>query len=571
MRKTSAVFSYEDFRQVIDTLEYVGHVQNFFQSKSNRDAYPSLTHVAGSRIYVDPALLQSLGAAFDVATGQLSAKAFPRLGQLRSSIASLKATIRSTLTRITSTLPPTSLPSDGVASVNTVNGRFTISVNPGSMRSVGILHSRSRTLKTVYVEPFEVIEPSNELIELREDLEREERRILRRLTKDVVDCFGDFSNSLQACGVLDAIRGKVLHGEELQCCIPTVQDAGVINVIEGRHPTIPKCVANSVTLGYGGNEGLIITGPNAGGKTVIIKMLAVYALMVRDGLPLPSREGTRVDLFERVMADIGDGQMLGEMSTFQAHVKTMKDVLEGAEGGSSLVVLDEIGGGTSPEQGVALGRAVVEEVSLCFTPVVTLPHQLRQCLIACSSFWPHAQQLVARGSRVAVTTHFTEMKDLAAGDGRFSVAGMQFLSGLPTYKLEMGAVGESFALAVAERMGLPGSVLERAGELMSEEARVMSDLVRAMEEDRDGIRRDREAMEGRLREAEEMRKEVRRRRSQGKRSVIASVLERKVRNVSPHPPNSSRRQLGEKERQLEATKRVVRQQVRSKEKGCIWR
>ena len=215
-------------------------------------------------------------------------------------------------------------------------------------------------------------------------------------------------------------------------------------------------VGSDVDIGADGNQGMVLTGPNSGGKTIILKLLGLVALMARNGIPIPASPDTtdytpRVDFFSPVLADIGDMQSVGgDLSTFSGHMLVCREVLENS-GENALVLMDELGSGTDPRQGVAIAQALLEA-------------------------------LLETGARVAITTHYLELKQLAASDSRFSVGGMQFVNGRPTYKLLPGTVGESFALAVAERLELPSSVLTRANALLDKETRQMGDLIRELED-----------------------------------------------------------------------------------------
>jgi DNA mismatch repair protein MutS2 len=187
-----------------------------------------------------------------------------------------------------------------------------------------------------------------------------------------------------------------------------------------------------------------------------LKLLGLVALMARNGIPVPADPRSpdhfpRVDYFHPVLADIGDLQSVGgDLSTFSGHILVCKQVLENS-GKNALVLMDELGSGTDPNQGVAIAQAILEA-------------------------------LLETGARVAITTHYLELKQLAASDERFAVAGMQFVNGRPTYKLLPGTVGESYALAVAERLELPRSVIDRANELLDSETRQMGDLIRELED-----------------------------------------------------------------------------------------
>jgi len=269
-----------------------------------------------------------------------------------------------------------------------------------------------------------------------------------------------------------------------------------------KHPVLllrglDDVVGSDIDIGAGDNQGLVLTGPNSGGKTVILKLMGLCALMARDGIPIPAQQQpdysdnddstdtsttpARIDFFHPILADIGDIQSVnGDLSTFSGHMLVCREVLaQVALGGgvitttttaadddgtttttknnnnsnnshNALVLMDEVGSGTDPAQGVAIAQALLEA-------------------------------LVDSGARVAITTHYMQLKQLASVDSRFAVAGMAFVGGRPTYRLEKGVVGESFALSVAERLNLPRGVLDRAGELLDEDTRQMGDLIREME------------------------------------------------------------------------------------------
>ena len=199
---------------------------------------------------------------------------------------------------------------------------------------------------------------------------------------------------------------------------------------------------------------LVISGPNAGGKTIVLKTAGLFGLMVAHSIPLSAKRGSRFDLM-RVMADIGDMQTVeGDLSTFSGHLVVCREMLRTAQlpGPTSLVLLDEIGTGTDPAQGAALAQAVLEE-------------------------------LVDSGCRVIVTTHYQRVKELAAGNERFKVAAMEFVDNKPTYQLRMGSVGESYALETARRMELPERVLDRANLLLDDETRRLLALQQKLEEE----------------------------------------------------------------------------------------
>jgi dsDNA-specific endonuclease/ATPase MutS2 len=409
-------------------------------------------------IQITPELYNLLTSAFDE-TGKLSGITFPTIGLLRSKVKSLKQSI---LSSIDSLLASSSIQSKlategGGALTMEINGRLVIPLQ-SKYQNLGIVHDASRTGKTAYVEPTEVVGPTNELRQAEAELRVEEARVWRELTETIIKYREEIVENVNAVGQLDLSMARVKLGKKLEGVVPEVRDEGVVNVKEARHPIlllrgIEGVVGSDVEIGEGDNQGLILTGPNSGGKTVILKLLGLYAFMVRDGIPVPSKayEPARVDFFSPILADIGDLQSVdGDLSTFSGHMLVCREVLDNA-GKNALVLMDELGSGTDPAQGVAIARALLEA-------------------------------LLDRGCRVAITTHYMELKQLATSDSRFAVAGMQFLGGVPTYKLIPGMIGESFALAVAERLKLPPSVISRANELLDSDTRRMGELIQNLED-----------------------------------------------------------------------------------------
>lgn len=414
-------------------------------------------------VNVNTTLQELLHNAFDK-DGRLSGKTFPMIGQLRAKVRTLKSDILDTLDSLLATPSIASklaLESGG-AKFSEVNGRIVIPVDQKfNKASLGIIHDTSRSGKTLYVEPTEIVVPTNELRQAEAELRGEEARVWRLLSAEILDNRIELEASVAAVGQLDLVAAKVTLGRRLNGVIPTVGNEGIVSLRDARHPVlllreIENVVGSDLDLGADGNQGLVLTGPNSGGKTVILKLLGLVALMARNGIPVPARAKTsnhipRVDFFDPVLADIGDIQSVGgDLSTFSGHMLVCREVLA-KSGQNALVLMDELGSGTDPAQGVAIAQALLEA-------------------------------LVDSGSRVAITTHYMQLKQLAASDDRFAVGGMQFVNGRPTYKLLPGTVGESFALAVAERLELPKAVLNRANELLDSETRQMGDLIRELED-----------------------------------------------------------------------------------------
>jgi DNA mismatch repair protein MutS2 len=492
-----------------------------------------------SCIQVNTTLQDLLHNAFDK-DDRLSGTTFPVLGRLRARVRSLKADIMGTLDSLLA-LPSIknklALESGGPIYSEVNGGRLVLPVAQKYASSVGIVHDTSRSGKTVYVEPTELVGPTNELRQAEGELRAEEARVWRSLTEQILKNQIVLETSVRAIGQLDLVMARLLLGRKLSGTIPVVQDEGVIQLRNAKHPVlllrqVKNVVGSDVDLGADGNQGLVLTGPNSGGKTVILKLLGLMALMSRGGIPVPADRPRvavgaksygdeydsnndefqpRIDFFNPVLADIGDIQSVGgDLSTFSGHMLVCREVLANS-GRNALVLMDELGSGTDPAQGVAIAQALLEAI-------------------------------LETGARVAITTHYMQLKQLAASDDRFSVAGMQFVQGRPTYKLLPGTVGESFALAVAERLNLPQSVIDRAEALMDSETRQLGDLIRELE-DQKGL------VDQQVLELEEKRQEIGKMRFELKEQGLR--LEKKQLTVRREEARKFAKKLEEKEQILE--------------------
>jgi len=436
----------------------------------------------GEYIDLDPELKELLKNALDE-KGRLNGDTFPGIGRFRNKVEQLRRDILTTVNELVQTPSISSklaLESGG-SIISEVDGRLVIPVDVRYKNSVGIVHDVSRSGKTCYVEPTDIVGPTNELRQAEAQLRQEEARIWRMLTDKIMDDRDEIEQSIAAAAQLDLVMARVRLGDKLQCVVPEVNDEGVIHAEDARHPILllrelDNVVGSDIDLGAAGNQGLILTGPNSGGKTIILKVIGIFALMARDGIPIPARSA-RVDFFDPVLADIGDLQSVGgDLSTFSGHMLVCREVLA-SSGKNALVLMDELGSGTDPSQGVAIAQALLEA-------------------------------LVDKGARTVITTHYMALKQLAASDHRFSVAGMQFLNGRPTYKLLPGTVGESFALSVAERLNLPPFVIQRANELLGQETRQMGDLITKLEDQRALINQEVEDLARRQREMDAIKLEM---------------------------------------------------------------
>jgi DNA mismatch repair protein MutS2 len=333
----------------------------------------------------------------------------------------------------------------------------------------GLVHDVSASGTTVFVEPEAVIELGNRLRIARAERERERERCLAELSDAVrseLPALGAQGATLEA---LDLAQAKGRLSARVDAACPDVSDGAPLALRALRHPLLlletalapGQVIANDIEL-EAGVRGLLISGPNAGGKTVAAKATALAALMVRAGLHVPCAHPSSVPLLDAVCADIGDEQDLRSgLSTFSARMANIARILREADA-STLVVLDEVGEGTEPGEGAALAQAVLEA-------------------------------LVERGAFVIATTHYNRLKELAGADPRFANASAEFDHDtlLPTYRLRLGMPGSSGASFVAERMGVDPAVVERARGLLDGEERRLEALTRELSELRQELEADR--------------------------------------------------------------------------------
>lgn len=401
-------------------------------------------------IDVDPALLEELVGSFEE-NGQLSDRRYPELGELQRRIQGFHGTIRTTLDDLLKSKDMEGILQDKF--VTQRGDRYVVPVRAEARRKgLGIVHDTSGSGETVFVEPAAVVELNNKLRIAEAELSRSIARILRGLSVLLGRFLEPISRSLDAAVEIDLAQARHRLGEDWEGVIPEVGRGGVIRIVQGRHPVLTlreiDVVPNDVALDED-CRGLVLSGPNTGGKTIALKMLGSFALLARAGVPVPAKRA-RVDHFEEVLADIGDLQSVeGDLSTFSGHVLVLRGLLDRARPGA-LILLDEIGDGTDPAQGSALARAVLEV-------------------------------LVDRGARVGVTTHYTELKAFAEADPRFRNAAVHLEEGKPSYRLRLDAVGLSHAFTTARRLGLDAAVVDAAEAHLDHNQREVGRLLEELE------------------------------------------------------------------------------------------
>jgi DNA mismatch repair protein MutS2 len=435
---------------------------------------------------------EELSRAFDV-DGSLADHASPRLRELRTERAHARARMVSRLEELMRR--HTTILQDSFWTER--EGRYVLPVRADAHeRFPGIVHSASSSGATLFVEPRALVPMGNRLKMLEGDVRREEELIYARLTSRVAESIASVGGAIDALATADLRSAIARLAHDLELRFPTIPTHAVDAEFEAelhalRHPLLAleafatqhdkrkatHVVPSDVRARRG--RALVVSGPNAGGKTVTLKALGLAALMLRAGLPIAAREGSTLSLVTRVLTDVGDDQSLQKsLSTFSAHILNLKRILDDACPGA-LVLLDELCGGTDPREGEALAAAVLD--GLC-----------------------------RRGAAVMATTHYEGLKALALADPRFENASVGFdeVTLTPTFALILGVPGASSALSVARRFGVPSLVVERAEAYLSGGERTFENTVRALNDERRAMELARSAAEEEHARALELRRRI---------------------------------------------------------------
>ncbi|WP_078414936.1 endonuclease MutS2 [Priestia abyssalis] len=416
-----------------------------------------------------PQVEQSIKNSIDE-NGVMLDGASDKLRSIRQRLRTTESRIREKLESLIRSSSAQKMLSDAIVTIR--NERFVIPVKQEYRNAYGgIVHDQSSSGATLFIEPQAIVTLNNELQEAKVQEKQEIERILIELTKEVAEVASELQHNVTVLGELDFTFTKGKYSHKLKASKPKMNEHGYIKLFKAKHPLIPKedVVANDIELG-GEYSTIVITGPNTGGKTVTLKTIGLFTLMAQSGLQIPALDGSEMTVFNHVFADIGDEQSIEQsLSTFSSHMVNIVEILKDVDY-KSLVLFDELGAGTDPQEGAALAISILDEV-----------HQ--------------------RGARVIATTHYPELK--AYGYNREGVinASVEFdietLS--PTYKLLIGVPGRSNAFEISKRLGLANRVIERAKGFIDTETNTVENMIASLEESR------RQA-EDELQEAENLRK-----------------------------------------------------------------
>lgn len=448
-------------------------------------------------------------------SGRLRDDASAMLASLRDRVRSLHQRIQTELDRLLSDEAFAENLRESYVSIR--NDRYVIPVNASFRGQVpGIVHNASNSGQTLFIEPQQIVGAGNELSIAESMVLEEERRILAELSGDVGDRAAEIEDAVERLGRLDFIQAAARLADDLDATRPRLVEGRLgFSLRQARHPILvlqgKEVVPNDIAL-EDDQRALVLSGPNAGGKTVTLTTVGLCSLLARAGLPIPADIGSEVPLFRAVRTAIGDDQDLEkDLSTFSAHLTSLREILETSWEGS-LVLIDEIAADTDPREGAAIARAVLEA-------------------------------LVAKGVQVVVTTHLEEIKALGMVSPRFANArvGLDPETLAPTFRLEMGRAGVSSALEIARRIGLPEPVVEAAREFLhggSALAQALEQVEaeqRALARERQQLERQQAELRAAREEAEALRKEL---------AIARAEVEVKVREELAAELEETRREVG---------------------------
>ena len=482
---------------------------------------------AGLRATVpEPGLERRLDVSVDDA-GELLDTASPELARARREVHAARERLVKKLETVLRHLDGAGAQS---ATVTVRNGRYVIPVRRDSRsRPEGIVHDESASAGTLFVEPTAAIELGNALRAAVAEADREALRVMRDLTERLRPHAELLHDSHEMCVALDDLLARARYARSVQAVVPKAGPANGAIVLRGaRHPLL---------LGRGGpvvpfdlalaepERTLLISGPNTGGKTVLLKTVGLVAALVQSGIAPPLGEGSTLPAFGRLAADIGDHQSIAaDLSTFSAHLATLRGVLEQADG-ATLILIDEIGSGTDPAEGAALAAAALRE-------------------------------LTRRGARTIATTHLGALKALAAQTPGIVNGSLQFDAErlAPTYRFQKGTPGRSYGLAIARRLGIPAPVLADAESRVSEAERSLDALLEAAEARERRLAADQVALSDLLADAE---------REQARLAAEASEQRAREADLRSREKDAERKARGEARRFLLDAREKVEEALRA--------
>lgn len=466
-----------ELAQVGRVLVTANELKRFFEDLSDSEIEFERLYEWEKQLVTLPTLSRRLKEAVDE-DGRLTDEASPELRVIRQNIRRSERTIRETLDSLVRGGNAKYL-SDTIVTMR--NERYVIPVKQ-EYRGVfgGVVHDQSSSGQTLFIEPKQVVDQNNRLRQHQIAERTEIERILAELSAELAPYQREILHNAYVIGMMDFMNAKARFGKELQAIVPAINTDNHVVFKQARHPLIDqeKVVPNDIAIGED-YQAVVITGPNTGGKTITLKTLGLLQIMGQSGLPILVDEESQMGIFQEIFADIGDEQSIEQsLSTFSSHMTTIVDVLKKVDH-TSLVLFDELGAGTDPQEGAALAIAILDELG-------------------------------ARSAYVMATTHYPELKVYGYNRANTINASMEFdvdtLS--PTYRLLIGVPGRSNAFEISKRLGLDTQIIEQAKQIMDGESQDLNEMIADLENRRKMTETEYLEMRHYVEEAERLQKEL---------------------------------------------------------------
>ena len=475
--EAGGVLAIDELMAVGEFLYVCRKVKNYSKQENKADTFPVLEDyfaivktINNVENEINRCILNEQEISDDASSG---------LRTVRREIRNANGSIRDKLNSIIYSAAYKTMLQDAVITIR--NDRYCVPVRAEYQSSFpGMVHDRSNTGSTVFMEPTAVIQLNNKIKELQSKEKEEIEKILAELTSLVAENVDVMEANMNVIAHLDFVFAKAELSLKMNGSEPKFNNDGIIDIRKGRHPLLDEKAVVPIDINIGRDfSTLLITGPNTGGKTVALKTLGLFTLMGQAGLHIPAFDSSQLAVFDEVFADIGDEQSIEQsLSTFSAHMTNIVKILENVTP-NSLVLFDELGAGTDPTEGAALAMAIIQHL-----------HEMRV--------------------RTAVTTHYSELKVYALStDGvenaccEFNVETLR-----PTYKLLIGIPGKSNAFAISKKLGLPDFVIDSAKEFISSENVKFEDVITDLEISKKSVIYEQERAEQYRKEAERLKNEV---------------------------------------------------------------
>ncbi|KON86812.1 recombination and DNA strand exchange inhibitor protein [Sporosarcina globispora] len=468
------MLSPQELSQISSTIHASRQMKRFIEEFDEEESSLPILLGYTDKIIVLADLETSIRNAVDD-NGEVLDSASETLRSLRNQLRTKESRVRERLESMIRSSSAQKMLSDAIVTIR--NDRFVIPVKQEYRGHYGgIIHDQSSSGQTLFIEPASIVQLNNELQGIRVKEQQEIERILIALSGQTAENSGELETIVDVLGEIDFMFAKARYSKRIKASKPKINNEGKISLFKARHPLIPidEVVANDIKLGDEYST-IVITGPNTGGKTVTLKTVGLCTLMAQAGLQIPALDGSETAVFGNVYADIGDEQSIEQsLSTFSSHMVNIVDILNQVDF-NSLILFDELGAGTDPQEGAALAISILDEV-------------------------------YKRGARVIATTHYPELK--AYGYNREGVinASVEFdietLS--PTYKLLIGVPGRSNAFEISKRLGLNETVIETARSYIGADTNQVENMIASLEESRRQAEADREEANDFLRSAEKL-------------------------------------------------------------------